>query len=103
LYWSDLFRRIHDAPPDVEPHLMALDAQIHPDDREMLYAAVKKAHDPAGDGRFSVEYRIRRRDGEVRWIVGRAQTLFAGEGSECRPVRTVGAELDITDRRRAEA
>jgi PAS domain S-box-containing protein len=103
LYWSDLFRKIHDAPPEVEPHLLALDAQIHPDDREALYAAVRAAHDPAGDGTFNAEYRIRRRDGEVRWIVGRAQTLFDGEGADRRPVRTVGAELDVTDRRLAEA
>ena len=39
----------------------------------------------------------------MRWIVGRAQTLFIGEGADRHPVRTVGAELDVTDRRRAEA
>ncbi len=103
LYWSDQFRQIHGAPPNMEPHILALDAQIHPEDRERLYAAVRAAHDPSGDGTFSTEYRIRRGDGEVRWIVGRAQTLFIGEGAERRPARTVGAELDVTDRRLAEA
>ena len=103
LYWSDHFRRIHDAAPDIKPHLLALDAQIHPDDRERLYEAVRAAHDPAGDGTFGIEYRIIRSDGEIRWIVGHAQTLFVGEGADRRPVRTVGAELDVTDRRLAEA
>ena len=103
LYWSDQFRQIHDAPPDSSRTSRALDAQIHPDDRERLYAAVRAAHDPAGDGKFSFEYRIRRSNGEVRWIVGRAQTLFVGEGADRHPVRTVGAELDVTDRRLAEA
>ena len=79
-----------------------LDAQIHPDDRERLYAAVQAAHDPSSDGKFSIEYRIRRSNGEVRWIVGHAQTLFAGEGAQRHPIRTVGAELDVTDRRFAE-
>jgi PAS domain S-box-containing protein len=102
LYWSDQLRRIHDAPPHLTPHIRALDAQVHPEDRERLYAAVRAAHDPAGDGKFAIEYRILRSDGEVRWIVGRSQTLFAGEGAERRPVRTVGAELDVTDRRRDE-
>jgi PAS domain S-box-containing protein len=103
LYWSDQLRRIHNAPPDLAPHIDALDAQIHPDDRDRLYAAVRAAHDPAGDGQFSIEYRIRRSNGEVRWIIGRAQTLFVGEGADRHPVRTVGAELDVTDRRVAEA
>jgi PAS domain S-box-containing protein len=103
LYWSEQFRKIHDAPPDLEPGIHALDAQVHPDDRERLYAAVRAAHDPAGDGTFNVEYRILRRNGEVRWIIGQAQTLFAGEGAQRKPVRTVGAELDVTDRRLAEA
>jgi PAS domain S-box-containing protein len=103
LYWSDQFRQIHDAPASMQPQIRALDAQIHPDDRERLYAAVRESHDPAGDGTYFLEYRIRRGDGEVRWIVGRAQTLFVGSGAERRPVRTVGAELDVTDRRVAEA
>jgi PAS domain S-box-containing protein len=103
LYWSDQLRKIHDAPPDLEPGIRALDAQVHPDDRERLYAAVRAAHDPASDGTFNLEYRILRRNGEVRWIVGQAQTLFAGEGAERRPVRTVGVELDVTDARLAEA
>jgi PAS domain S-box-containing protein len=103
LYWSQQFRQIHDMPPHVGPRLELLDAQIHPDDREPLHAAVRAAHDPAGDGQFSFEYRIRRSDGEVRWVVARARTIFVGEGADRHSVRTVGAELDVTDRRLAEA
>ena len=95
LYWSQQFRQIHDMPPHVAPQLALLDAQTHPDDREALRAAVQAAHDPAGDGQFSFEYRIRRSDGEVRWIVARARTIFVGEGAERHAVRTVGAELDV--------
>ena len=103
LWWSDQFREIHDTPPHIEPHLLALDAQIYPEDRQRLYAAVEEAHDPTGDGLFACEYRIRRSNGEIRHIVGRAKTIFAGEGAERHPVRTVGAELDVTGRRRVEA
>ena len=102
LYWSDQFRAIHDASATMEPGLRALEAQVHPDDRELLYAAVRKAHDPEGDGSFNVEYRIKRRDGQVRWIVGHARTTFVGEGGNRRPSRTVGAEIDVTDRHLAE-
>ena len=75
---------------------------VHPEDREWIFAAVRRAHDPAGDGRFDVEHRIIRRDGAVRWLDTRSQTFFAGEGDARRPVRTVGAVIDITDRKNAE-
>jgi PAS domain S-box-containing protein len=103
LYWSQQFRQIHDMPPHVAPQIELLDAQTHPDDREPLHAAVRAAHDPAGDGQFSFEYRIKRSDGEVRWIVARARTIFVGEGADRHAVRTVGAELDVTDRHLADA
>jgi signal transduction histidine kinase len=75
---------------------------VHPEDREMIAAAVRRAHDPSGDGIWDVEHRIIRRDGTVRWLKERSQTFFEGEGDARRPVRTVGAVLDITERRRAE-
>lgn len=103
LYWSQQFRRVHDMPPHVAPQLALLDAQTHPHDRDALQAAIRAAHDPAGDGQFSFEYRIKRSDGEVRWIASRARTIFVGEGADRHAVRTVGAELDITDRHLAEA
>jgi PAS domain S-box-containing protein len=103
LYWSQQFRQVHDMPPHVAPQLALLDAQTHPDDREALQAAIRAAHDPTGDGQFSFEYRIKRKDGEVRWITARARTIFVGEGAGRHAVRTVGAELDVTDRHLAEA
>ena len=38
----------------------------------------------------------------TRWIVGRSQTFFEGEGAERRPVRTIGVTFDMTERRRTE-
>ena len=103
LYWSQQFRQIHDMPSHVAPQLALLEAQTHPEDRDLLHVAVQSAHDPAGDGHFSFEYRIKLSDGEVRWIVARARTIFVGEGADRHAVRTVGAELDVTDRHLAEA
>ncbi|HTN44445.1 MAG TPA: PAS domain S-box protein [Nitrospiria bacterium] len=102
IYWSPEQRKIYGFGPD-EPVTLAgfLDC-VHPEDRERIGAAVRRAHDPAGDGRFDVEHRILRRDGAVRWLTTRSQTFFKGEGGARRPVRTIGAVLDITERRRAE-
>jgi PAS domain S-box-containing protein len=102
LYWSGQMREIHDVPPGVEPQLSLLQEHLHPDDREALQVAFEAAQDPNGPGTFSAEYRILHNNGDVRWIVGRAQTFFAGEGAQRHPERTVGAELDVTERKRIE-
>ena len=38
----------------------------------------------------------------IRWILNRAQTFFARTGDARKPVRTIGAVLDITERMRSE-
>ena len=48
---------------------------------------------------YSVEYRIARPDGEMRWVETRCFITFGGEG---RPDRVVGVSIDITERKRAE-
>jgi signal transduction histidine kinase len=75
---------------------------LHPEDRERIAAAIRRAHDPTGDGLFDVEQRIIRPDGEIRWLVTRSQTFFAGVGDARHPVRTVGAVLDATEAKRLE-
>jgi len=49
--------------------------------------------------RRQLEYRIVRRDGEVRYMVVRHEALFDESGS---PAAIVGAHQDVTERRRAE-
>jgi len=102
LYWSDQLREIHELPEGIEADTAHIENQVVPEDRAALMAAIDAAHDPAGPGTFNVEYRITRRNGEVRWIVGQAQTFFAGDGASRHPVRTVGAELDVTEHKRIE-
>jgi PAS domain S-box-containing protein len=102
IYWSPEQRKIYGFGPD-EPVTLPLFLNcVHPEDRERIGEAVRKAHDPAGDGRFDVDHRIIRRDGAVRWLTTRSQTYFKDEGGTRRPVRTIGAVLDITELRRTE-
>ncbi len=103
LYWSGRMREIHDLPPGAQPDIAALDAQLHPDDRAAHMAAVEAAGDPAGSGNFTSEYRIRRQNGEIRWILARAQTWFDRVGTQRSAVRTVGVEQDITQQKHIEA
>jgi PAS domain S-box-containing protein len=69
---------------------------IHPDDREQVEHSVL---DAVGARRpFTLEYRIRRRDGGERWVLERGQAQDAGDGRRWLD----GAIFDITARRAAE-
>ncbi len=103
LYVSPEHREIFGVPSDAPVTLRDIVEQVHPDDRERVIGAVTRAHDPAGDGTFDIEYRVVRKDGVVRWVSVRSVTTFEGIGATRRPIRTVGAELDVTNRRRDES
>jgi PAS domain S-box-containing protein len=102
IYWSPEQRDNYGWSLDEPVTLEAFLACVVPEDRTLLAAAIQRAHDPAGDGQLNVEHRIIHRDGAVRWLTIRAQTVFDGAGETRRPVRTVGAVLDITERKQAE-
>ena len=102
MYWSPQQRLIHGWSPNEPITLKIFLDLVHPEERESIAASVWLAHDPAGDGIWDVEHRIIRRDGTVHWLKERSQTFFEGEGDARRPVRTIGAVLDITDQKLAE-
>jgi PAS domain S-box-containing protein len=73
---------------------------VHPDDRGMVAEEIQKALKTA-DPRYvsSLEHRIIRRDGEIRYISVRI-AIAKCEGG--RVIRTRGANQDISDRKQAE-
>jgi PAS domain S-box-containing protein len=73
---------------------------IPPDDQETVHAAVRSAMDPAGTGRYRVEHRILRGDGEVRWIEARGRVLFDERVLGRRATKILGTVRDVTERRR---
>ncbi|HET7543229.1 MAG TPA: PAS domain S-box protein [Polyangiaceae bacterium] len=103
IYWSPELRKFYGFAPDELVTMHTIGAQCHPDDSERIMHAVIRAHSPDGDGSFDVEHRIFDRTGQLRWLLTRSKTLFAGVGAEKRPLRTIGAVQDVTDRRHASA
>ena len=71
---------------------------VHKDDREALRRKVDALFAGA-ENDFRHEYRIVRPDGQVRWLAGRGRTIRDQAG---RPVRVVGVDHDVTERREAE-
>lgn len=97
LYLSPHFREIvgHDEdelPTEMQAHY----GIIHPDDVEHVMLALR-AHTEERHP-YDIEYRVRTRAGEYRWIQSRAQALWDQSGTA---YRMVGWILDVTDRRRA--
>ena len=102
LYLSPEQRAIWGYGPDEQVPVKDSILHVHPEDRERVVDAMIRSHQSGGDGIFDVEHRVVPDDGPVRWIHARAQTQFEGEGAARRPIRTVGASVDITDLKQVE-
>lgn len=102
IYWSPEMGAIFGWGADEPRTVDGFIEFVHPDDREMVLAATRLAHDPSGDGQYASEYRIVGHAAVVRWVLAMGQTSFAGEGGSRQPLRTVGAALEITARKQAE-
>ena len=98
LRWSDEVYRIYGVEPGrFEVNYQSFLAMVHPEDRPRIEEAVRQAL--ATGHFFEVEHRIVRPDGSERTVAGRGRTVRDSDG---RPIRMLGTELDITDRKRAE-
>ena len=96
---SEGYAAIHGFPEGtVEKARSECLADVHPDD----IGQVTQLRSEAFHGRrreYSVEYRIIRAGGEVRWVETRCFISYDGEG---RSHRVVGVSIDITERKKAE-
>jgi two-component system, sensor histidine kinase and response regulator len=70
--------------------------RVHPDDREALLAFCRSATE--GLREFTVEYRLRRADGEYRWILGKG---FPHQDAWGKCSGFIGCCLDVTELRNA--
>jgi PAS domain S-box-containing protein len=75
---------------------------VHPDDSKRVWDAREAALDPADPKPYTHEYRIQRRDGEVRWVEVHGLAYFEGAGRERRAVSMIGTVGDITERKERE-
>lgn len=96
--WSDLVYEFHGLKPGEFGGRVEDFAEIvHPDDRDRVSAAIQAALENKEP--YSIEARLVWPNGEVHWIATKGKVFFASDG---RPVRMIGATVEITERRRAE-
>jgi PAS domain S-box-containing protein len=87
------------ADHEIESDLAEWDRLVHPDDLERAQARVQR-YLASPYPNFQNEFRMRHKDGTYRWLLAQAAVVNDDQG---RPARMLGAHIDITERRAAEA
>jgi PAS domain S-box-containing protein len=95
------FKEIVDVAENEAP-IEAIIERVNPDDAEKVRAALQPALDPTEPTRSTTEFRLRRGDGEVRWVEALGLTQFEGVRGEQGASGVVGTVADITERKDQE-
>ena len=94
---TENWRRMFGFPPDAPIRYETVIGRIHPQDRETVERAVRRAIEDQVD--YVGEYRVVLPDGTQRWIAARGQVRL---GRELAQTKMLGESVDITDRKQAE-
>lgn len=96
--WSDHVYEIHGvAPGSFGGRVEDFTRLIHPDDQGRVSEAVRRTLENGAD--YQAEFRVVRPGGEVRWVATDGQVYRDEAG---RPLRMIGATVDVTGRHAAE-
>jgi PAS domain S-box-containing protein len=74
------------------------ESRLHPDDYQKVMEA-GKAYEEGRAPSFEIEYRLRHKDGDYRWVLTRGACLC---DSQRKPYRMAGSLTDITERKKLE-
>lgn len=100
LRWSSSCRAIWGLGPDAPVVFEAWVNAIHADDRTRVTDAMAAAMSGENNGRYAVEFRMRRFDtGDERWLTAAGKVSFAADGT---PQRFLGTTSDVTARKVTE-
>ena len=94
-YWTPELTALYGEPALPTPKEIWFQ-RVHPDD---IVDATDAVQDAIDNGVLDVEYRVVWPDGTIRWLHARGQASRDAAG---KPLRMLGAVVDVTDRRRLE-
>ena len=95
---SPELNRLVGLPAEARPTMEELNALYMPGEQDRVRGVATDAV-ARGERFFEAEYRMRRLDGEVRWMQVRAELALGDDG---QPRSAIGVILDVTERKAAE-
>src|SRR5882724_2599571 len=97
VWMSDSARALFQFDSETRLDHAALQARVHPKDRELRDSAVKAAIETQRE--YEIEYRVLLPDGTVRWMGGRGRCVPRQDG---KGVRVIGVSIDITPQKQTQ-
>ena len=97
LEWTELGKAIFGLPLDQELNFEQCFGMIHPEDRDLVQAALDEAL--VNRTPYSIEYRVVWSDNSVHWIAARGRGVYNQDGE---PVGMMGTVQDINNRQSTE-
>ena len=99
VWWSEGIHKVFGYnPEDVSTRVDWWLERLHPEDKDRVMRAIRKATESGGHT-WAGHYRFRRKDGTYAVVLDHGYILHNGEG---KPTRVVGGIRDISERRKAE-
>jgi PAS domain S-box-containing protein len=86
-------------PDEIEQHVRSWKSLVHPDDLPRVMIVFKE-HLTGRRSQYQIEYRMRCKSGEWRWILDRGKVVEWDENGEA--FRMSGTATDITDKKQME-
>jgi len=99
LHWGEsFFSTFHYEREEVHPEIESWSSRIHPEERERVLKSIYQCIDSGGQ-KWADEYRFLAKGGEYLHVLDRG---FLQRDADGKPVRMVGAMMDVTVRRKAD-
>ena len=100
VWWNERANEIFGYSPGSVPNFERWTSRIHPDDRERVLSGYMAAVHDGHACTWEDEYRVRRVDGELRYVLDHARVERDANG---QAIRLVGVMSDVTEKRVATA
>lgn len=99
IIWSESLEQLMGLEPGTfDGQVETVNAMIYPADRQRVLAAITHSIEQGND--YDIEFRFVKPDGTIRWALSKGKVFYDQNG---QPIRMAGNDIDITDRKLAEA